>query len=831
MKCDGTPAAMPIVLLHVCAHSDQFLAFPLLNSVVKESPTTSLPPLTTTSIPIADIGAEGTIQLAKVTKENEILRLCQTDVVPPIGLDTLLQSSAYKDALRDTFPMTSDSWAILKSRLLTEQDEAAEVEYKRTQMSRYLQAAWTRQPSRTLTSSDIAALRQNYEATQAPMRHALGLTAARIIHESYADGALVTRLNSADFAADVLARVRAEFSRDAHSDQGSEHYLNLDAMRWLFDNKIKPLVKRSHYAIFECCECDSGRHYALESLVQHFGAKHESDFGYDNIIVHWQKAEWPEIPPFVCKTLQIDYRGDDHGLPGSLNTDMDNPKGKTIEPMTSAQIRATALTLPDLLKSYGNLQSLSPGQEMHSSSNVHVAQTALSNIAPIIDHRLRMFSNSLAQVWHIMTSIRGLEPCLRFKVALWHSCNTLRTAYYHDITLDEFASVLQLPETLTLQQECTLLCRSCVVRQSERRDVRPTFASYIANSRQYDIGPWIAHLQTAHFYPGMSTSWVSEIFVPDNEEVFSLMLAVGMNDQKLALLAQVCPGAFPSPLPVIGTVTEALGEIDDGKLEVIKRSKAAKALNGGANPSPRATNFKPNSPDKYSRKREFDEKMYDSLPEASGDEHDPRRPAVTDLPPGPGKSAKMRRLTNTDIRPNDDSTSARDSSAREGKGWNEVARRAFRDKRPQNNGHRRHVRRRWPDEPTEIPDVIRSTDPWPPACLVGTYLARPGPHPQSEYDAYARSVGIDVPAPDVEHEKAKTHAADMVHNGQSGTQATSVNTRKGIKREAASTQRSNDMHHNVDGKTHKGDFNGTTVDVIYIDSSSCDEGEIPGGHT
>ena len=126
------------------------------------------------------------------------------------------------------------------------------------------------------------------------LRSDLGAAADAIIRDRWAGGATVSQSTCFKFVADVLVKVREHFSaqnkaifRDAktgslRADGGSPGpYASYDQkptladMKWLYNEKVKPLTEGYPRELFFCSTCQGQtRLYELEGVIQHFAAKH-----------------------------------------------------------------------------------------------------------------------------------------------------------------------------------------------------------------------------------------------------------------------------------------------------------------------------------------------------------------------------------------------------------------------------------------------------------------------------------------------------------------------------------------------------------------------------
>ncbi|OAQ91526.1 F-box-like domain-containing protein [Purpureocillium lilacinum] len=136
-----------------------------------------------------------------------------------------------------------------------------------------------------------------------------------LIRDKWSDGDRVSKKEASQFAADVLLYVRKRFYAQiaekaaARRAAGKQpiveppegpwtQKLTLENMKWVFDMKIKQHTDRHRKELFVCNVCQGPRKlFGLESVIQHYAAKHTTALSVGNVVVHW-RAEWPETPIF-----------------------------------------------------------------------------------------------------------------------------------------------------------------------------------------------------------------------------------------------------------------------------------------------------------------------------------------------------------------------------------------------------------------------------------------------------------------------------------------------------------------------------------------------------
>lgn len=252
---------------------------------------------------------------AKAARRAEIERRC-ADLDPPLLPNVLAHMETFQAAIQISQPLSEHAWQVLKPRLLTQRAYAERREKDRVEQSQLLQAEYKqRRQQEAQLKETKESLDREWTSIQAPIRNQIADLADEIIETRWARGKGVTKDNCPKFAADVLLYVRRRFYdevarenedvisngenlKSENTDSATSRILILENMKWLFDTKIKPFTENFQKELFLCNGCDGNfKFYGLDSVVQHYAAKHTHDLSLGTQVVHW-RAEWPEHPPF-----------------------------------------------------------------------------------------------------------------------------------------------------------------------------------------------------------------------------------------------------------------------------------------------------------------------------------------------------------------------------------------------------------------------------------------------------------------------------------------------------------------------------------------------------
>lgn len=306
---------------------------------------TTIPPAAYTPQPISGSQPRGERNLqdaneAKASRKLDIERRCQ-QLDPPILPNVLRHMDSFKAAIHIPQPMNDYSWNVLLPRLLAQLPaaEQAESEHVSRVTSLTTRAADRRQQDASLKEVKEV-LDREWEESQRPVRDRLNAIADDFINQDWDRGRAVTYENSPKFAVDLLMHVRRKFYEEATDDAASQKQedgdapegaepgspkLVLENMKWVYDNKLKPLTEQFRKELFLCygagCEGNT-RFYGFEGVIQHFGAKHTNTFSVGNVVVAWREAEWPEDTPFHPDPISVKHAyhqasaGPSHGHSG-----------------------------------------------------------------------------------------------------------------------------------------------------------------------------------------------------------------------------------------------------------------------------------------------------------------------------------------------------------------------------------------------------------------------------------------------------------------------------------------------------------------------------------
>lgn len=238
------------------------------------------------------------VRQAKLIRRAEIERRC-SELDPPISPELLNHMDSFQAAMQIGAPLNDAGWDMLKPRLLAQREIAQQREDDRLAV---IDAGRVDAEGTNLKNMDPQQLKERWDVLQKPLRTRLAGYVDEIVHSSWADGRAINADTSPRFASDALVYVRNRFAAEVPKFTGintSGTKLVLENMKWVYDNKIKPLAEPHRRDLFLCAGCgDKAKYFAFDSIIQHYAAKHTSTYSAGTVVVAWQEAIWPEQPPF-----------------------------------------------------------------------------------------------------------------------------------------------------------------------------------------------------------------------------------------------------------------------------------------------------------------------------------------------------------------------------------------------------------------------------------------------------------------------------------------------------------------------------------------------------
>ncbi|KAK5127081.1 hypothetical protein LTR85_008441 [Meristemomyces frigidus] len=600
------------------------------------------------------------VEEARAARKADIERRCM-ELQPPLEPSVLQHVESFQAAMQITTPMNDGQWEMLRPRILAQREAAELLGHQRAEQLAALQAAM---PSVIPDDSFLKPAKEvydrEYEQAQDPLRKRLGEYADELINGQWHGGQGLDRDAAPSFAIQVLLHVRKRYLEDKRagllpeydqtaksgsSKQGTpspDPFLSLDNMKWVYDNKVRTYTDQYRRELFICAGCAEERKpkwFAFEGLIQHYGAKHTTAFSRGNIVVHWQTAGWPDEPPFHTNPspwIKMDRKVSDYKASRARNTPQQTGHNAPFMPPSPGVL----LSENPLFSSAASPQQVAASNGYYQGSHGHPAyahqpgpygaQRSVSMqataSAPAIDTsydvQLNKLSSDAHDVWDHLDGVKELLECVRVQTVIHHIVTRFTEQFHHKPNLDLLTDSLATNTLMrSIKNANGLACKLCVASQTDGSASYQSYYARIRNVKLYNASSLITHFKIVH-QPQEEIGYLDwskdMIELPETQLISELINAPGMDDEKLALVADAFPKAFPSPLPKIGLVTEAPPDVGpDSGLANRLLDRLNKKQKQGPKKKGQHTNGTPG--------REGSQEVL----EVAEDEYDPTRPIYT----------------------------------------------------------------------------------------------------------------------------------------------------------------------------------------------------------
>ncbi|KAK6394977.1 hypothetical protein LTR65_001166 [Meristemomyces frigidus] len=598
------------------------------------------------------------VEEARAARKADIERRCMA-LQPPLESSVLQHIDAFQAAMQITTPMNDAQWEMLRPRILAQRETAELVEHQRAEQLAALQAAMPSViPDDTFLKPAKEVYDREYELAQDPLRKRLGEYADELVNSQWHGGQGLDRDSVPSFAIQVLLHVRKRYLEDKRAKLLSEYdhtaksgsskqgtpapdpFLSLDNMKWVYDNKVRTYTDQHRRELFICAGCAEERKpkwFAFEGLIQHYGAKHTAAFSRGNIVVHWQTAGWPDEPPFHTNPspwIKMDRKVSDYKAHRARNTPQQTGNNGPFMPPSPGVLLSenplfSAATSPQQAPASNGYYQGSQGHPVYAhqpgsyapqrSVSFQAAASAQPAVDMSYDVQLNKLATDASEIWDNLDGVKELLECVRVQTVIHHVVARFTDRFHQKPNLDLLTDALATNALMrTIKNAHGLACKLCVASQTDGSASYQSYYARIRNVKLYNASSLITHFKIVH-QPHEETGYLDwskdMIELPETQLISELIHAPGMDDEKLALVAEAFPKAFPSPLPKIGLVTEAPPDVGpDSGLANRLLDRLNKKQKQGPKKKGQHTNGTPG--------REGSQ----DLPEVAEDEYDPTRP-------------------------------------------------------------------------------------------------------------------------------------------------------------------------------------------------------------
>ncbi|GAM91445.1 hypothetical protein ANO11243_094950 [Dothideomycetidae sp. 11243] len=645
-------------------------------------------------------------------RKEQIERRCMEEIVPPLLPNALEHISQFKDALKIPRELTEEDWLVLKPRLLQHRLAAEQhVDYRARNFdsTQYVNSI-TQRTNRRAQPGAFAGGDPKNERAQKPVRKLLVDIAQQVLDERWRGGTRLSKMECPNFAADIIISTLSRFRNSTEAAQFEMgHEITLETVKHLFDMRIKPFMEKlSCKEMFQCADCEESiKWYTFDGMMQHSGAKHDYEFSVGNVVVAWQHAIWPEIPPFVAhpvRNRRIPPSYADAALPGrgtltvrsrtpetaratptfsdaAVPTRSITPEVAQVNPANSDNVHGPSF-LTSLLTSFrqpewqrdnhkagvsysDNDEEYEPtpvGEQSIISFSTKASSTLDQINAGLGSHLSNETSSksskpkSLEKREEIVKlaldllkrtgGMPQLEDSVRLFVVLGHTSTLYCAHFTEELTLGQFQDALSHHEMKPLRKFANLACNPCV-QLAAGEDASPQALTNAKKS--YNISQLLSHFQLAHanglsFLTGM-------LRLPEVTTLRSIPYMKGITQDKLGLIASTLPPfVFPTGTPAAQPPLSPTVAADNGHDSTDNASQPI-PLAGAKHKNDKRLSGKGHWKSKRDQRRPDDDDE-SSMPEAGEDEYDPRRPSMPaaivesrkhDLKPSLGQSDHKKR--------------------------------------------------------------------------------------------------------------------------------------------------------------------------------------------
>lgn len=254
------------------------------------------------------------VQEGKAAREAGIVSRCQ-NLLPPIRPEVLPYMAGFTTSMRESHALRDDEWQALRPQLVQELPDA---EKRYIEVHGDLTSSRPSEEPRSAKDTSKDPDNQGWEDSQSAIRSHLASYAQQDIAQLWQSGAAVNQHNVADFASQVLRKTRDRWqsnhethgSVQDHEPRGSKDYavsagpLTLDALKWVYNDQIKPIAEKFTKELFLCNGCNDPRMFTLEGCIQHYSSRHTNEMSHGKSGISWQTALWQQKSPFAADPSQ-----------------------------------------------------------------------------------------------------------------------------------------------------------------------------------------------------------------------------------------------------------------------------------------------------------------------------------------------------------------------------------------------------------------------------------------------------------------------------------------------------------------------------------------------
>ncbi|KAH8145105.1 uncharacterized protein LAJ45_10885 [Morchella importuna] len=499
---------------------------------------------------------------------------------PFLKPELLAQLPAFQAAIKIPLPLTEHAWENLKVKLLKQISDEYEQGYGKTGP---LKIKLLHEDRKILEQKQKEAKERKeieWDELQVPVRARLIIYADEITKHWLG---CITKDTAPKFAVDVLSYCRRRFYEETPYSTDDPYRINpldtttrvgkatlevptirrltLENMKFVFDNKIRPLTDQFGRELFACSGCEhNSRFYAFEGAIQHYAAKHTSQLSFGSIVVHW-RADWPEKLPFkldhpisyptAVPFFQSDMNISQWQFYPSLQTSITHQLPGIFAPVS------VGLHTSHAAYNFSNYSGYNYPPH-HRQSHQGIPQS--ESISQTHCIYLEQIAQDSRSAWFQLSGIKDLPSSVRVHYLISKIVPSFQNKFSCEPSLAVFIEALKEYKSLKpIRNTNGLLCLECY-----KSPPPPTAEGNIRAGRLFTFSALLQHFETIHILRNRAMTkpdWKTEMVkLPEARVIGMISQAQGMDVEKYSLLKSVFPLAFPLPFHGVnssGIINEA----------------------------------------------------------------------------------------------------------------------------------------------------------------------------------------------------------------------------------------------------------------------------------
>jgi hypothetical protein len=263
---------------------------------------------------------------------------------PPIPPDILVDLSSFQTSLEKAEPLHDEEWNTLKQQLISQYKKIRKAEKRKSEKAEKKKSALAakasekNQANSTAKKSTEVALQDGQDA-ETLVKIRVSALADKFIGDHSIEGQSIEQKDYAQLIIGMMAYVREQFYTDLSITDTTSlaSKLTLGDMVWIFDNKIKQILKDTDQDLFSCGKCiNSKKRFGFNAVIHHYLSKHAPKPSQKGKKLRDRlRVEWPVEIPFGSSPSE-QASSVDSKPPSSRTSEMNNADLLRIDAMAKA---------------------------------------------------------------------------------------------------------------------------------------------------------------------------------------------------------------------------------------------------------------------------------------------------------------------------------------------------------------------------------------------------------------------------------------------------------------------------------------------------------------